>query len=677
MPGMPASRHRFRAWLGLAILPIVLTSGNVLAGDTRHTAQRILRQQDFEFCRASKQTVPLGDLQWCAVAEHATTCPEFKEMCARNPAALNLTPPKAGRTPGGRAGRAKRELLEGDSGGAPALRSEAPLWTQKLNHVLLGILFAVVIVLLARWLSTRRRWGPEALDPEPASEEPIAQPEAMEPLGEVARLLARARDMADRDLGHAHALLYAAALRHLELRGLLRWQKATTNREYLRMVRGKTALHPPLQDLVREVERHKFGHGQPERGAFDDLLRRIAPLLSLLLLVLVTGCSGPGDTTLSGRAGVWDMLRDQGIAVSSFSLPLNKLDEDSPPVFIDTRELRLDAKLIDALESGVTRGGRLLIAAGQEQDLGPWLPVAVTEVVGASEAMTLTASPDLVARGKLDAAHVLGWLPGTRTLTPSARVLELDDPLTYLYDAAMWLATLDPELLPDPGELLVLRAGQPFARKWSNGKGTVVVVADEQLFANGAMAIPGNVDLALAVVHAAIGKDKRLAIARVGLVEPAQSPTESMQRAGLWPLMVHALLALGLLLFSVGVPFGVLRDRDLTARRSFAEHVQALGLQLQRRHASRLSASLYAGWALDRLWHRHARRGQRRDPQILAQAVALRAQRPVAEVADCLQRAEALRTQPESADRPSEDLALIRDLGRLLADRPPPEKEVP
>lgn len=713
----PARNHAARVLtMPLVSLALLLAVGIAHADDRpspRDAARQVLRQKDFRFCRETTETVPLGDRDWCTVTDRTSTCPELQAMCARKAGDLGLSGLGGG---GGKGGsRRTRKLTEGDAAGADDVHTPPPRWTAYVLHALLGVAIAVAVALLVHAWRSRRR-GPKEAEHEP-EREPQAQQTDVAPdqLGEVAQLLARARAMADRDLGAAHALLYAAALRQLELQGLIRWQKATTNREYLRAIRGRSPLHAPLQDLVREVERHKFGHVPPQRQVFENLITRLGPLLAALLLLVTTGCSGGGDARLSGRAAVWDVLRSQGVDVSGFSLSLAELGPESPPVFLDTDELRVDEPLLEALHAGVKRGGRVLLAAGREQDFAQWLPVAVTSAEAVQSQPLIAASPFAV-RWKLQ-PDVQGWLPGPRMLMPSIAQMPGEDPLQSLHDAAALLApdeatpteaqpdaatedaeddaaTDEPtegaapaalpteatqvaEPPPDPGEDLLLRHGQPFAKKWDVGRGSVVVVADARLFTNGAMAVPGDVDLAVAVVRELIGADKRLAIARVGLVQAADSPAESMQRAGMWPLVLHALLALGLLLLARGVPFGVLRDRDLKPRRGFAEHVQALGMQLQRKRASRLTVSLYAGWALERLWQRHGRpgpasqpAGQGRDVAALAQAVARRLQRPVAEVADCLQRADDVRTLPDAADRPTEDLALLKDLTELLAEKP-------
>jgi hypothetical protein len=689
-----------RGSLSLLVLLLAATTARADVRPTpRDAARQVLRDKDFRFCRQTTETVPMGDRDWCLVADRASTCPELREMCARKDESGSLGN-LGGSGVGGSRSRRDRKLTEGDAGGAASVQTPPPPWTQYIMHALLGLTIAVLVLLVVHWYRSRRT-SPAAPEIEPAPDPTTALvPVAADQLGEVAQLLARARALADQDLASAHALLYAAALRQLELQGLVRWQKATSNREYLRAIRGRSPLHAPLQDLVREVERHKFGQQPPRREVFDTLLARLGPLLVALLLTVTTGCSMPGDAHLSGRAAVWDVLRTQGVDVSGFSLSLAELGPDSPPIFLDTAELPVDAALLGALRSGVKRGGRVLIAAGHDQDFAAWLPIAVTteadvasEPIGAAPALSLRSHLPLVAQG---------WLPGSRVLVPSLARMPGTDPLDSLHDAGALLspdpvtptAESEPEAAPpepaatdepvetpaeptpaveppaDPGEDLLVRKGLAFARKWEIGRGAVVIVADERLFTNGAMAVPADVDLAVAVVRDLIGKDQRLAIARVGLVDAAESPAESMQRAGMWPLMMHSLLALGLLLLARGIPFGVLRDRDLRPRRGFAEHVQALGMQLQRKHASRLTVSLYAAWALERLWQRHGTPGQGRDLPALARAIAHRLQCPVADVTDCLQRADEVRTLPDDADRPAEDLALMRELGELLTERP-------
>lgn len=672
---------RLATWLLVAAFSLPGTALATPAADPPETpgaaARRILKTKDFAFCRPPHTALPIEDGHWCAVADRSAICPELREMCRlRVASALPLDLRRSGK------GR-----LQGDNAGNPEdVRQPAADWVRLLNHALLMAALTVLLILAVRWYLMRRGRLPAEPDTEVAPPGPTAHAVAPEALGEVAQLLAQARAAADLDVGRAYALLYAAALRHLELQGILHWQKATTNREYLRASR-QTALHPPLVDLVREVERHRFGHATPQRAGFERLLQRIAPLLAMLLAVLTTGCEPAGDASLSGRAATWAVLRSQGIEVSSFSLPLAQLDQDSPPVFLDTGDVRLDPALMAALDKGVRAGGHVLLAAGQAQDLSVWLPAMVTElaadateivVADVRPAGPLEPAPGWIARTGLN--DVRGWLPGRRVLADPALATgdAPEPPVDGMADApTATTATEPPEVeaappqaVTEPGEVLLQRDGHTFARVWHLGRGTVVLVADERMFANGAMAVPGGAELAVAVVTETIGTAKRLAVARIGLLDPASSPADSLQKAGLWPLIVHALIALSLYLLARGVPFGVARDRDLRPRRVFAEHVRALGQHLRQRRASRLAASLYASWLLERLWQRHGLRGSARNIHELASVVSHRLQRPLADVADCLQRADEVRTLPDATADPAEDLALIRELGTLLADRP-------
>lgn len=159
-----------------------------------------------------------------------------------------------------------------------------------------------------------------------------------------------------------------------------------------------------------------------------------------------------------------------------------------------------------------------------------------------------------------------------------------------------------------------------------------------------------------------------MAIATLGLITSAEDPQESLQRAGVWPLMLQILLILVLWLLLRGIPFGSLRDREVQRRRAFSEHIWAVALQLSRKKQSTMAAHLYAGYALDRLWQRNGPRGQSRDLEVLANAIGLRFQRDPAALLQTLRRAETLRNLPPTQVRQadSSDLQLVQVLSDLI-----------
>ena len=101
--------------------------------------------------------------------------------------------------------------------------------------------------------------------------------------------------------------------------------------------------------------------------------------------------------------------------------------------------------------------------------------------------------------------------------------------------------------------------------------------------------------------------------------EPSRddAPTPGLA-AYLGTLLVLALLAL--LLLWRGIAFGKLRDPPAHTRRSFADHVRAIGMQYARADASRHALGAYARWAIERLRER-VPRGRHRSLDELAQEI--------------------------------------------------------
>ena len=722
---------------------LAVTQPSTPAESPDAAARRILQHNDYAFCQ--KPTVHALDIDpaWCEIAEKATYCPAIVQHCLvhsgpQQPGARDLAT-SASSTQDGAPTKAqpKQRLHEQHAFTSPELSESwrVPDWLAVLHQLAVGLAIGAVLALLV-WL-WRQRSAPGPSVPPKTAPEPQAKTQAVVIAGEEQRdpqvLLALAQQALAEDPARAYALLYAAALRHLELQGLLRRQASTSNREYLRRIAGKTPLHPLLQQLVRDIERQRFGGATADRSRWAQLQQAIAPLLTVLLVTLM-GCAMPGDADLEGRAAVWDLLRSQGLDVHGLSWSLADLDRKSPVVVVDTAQIPLEPSLTTALDTSVRRGARLLLLIDGNQDLGAWLPVAVT----ATEAR----GPVRIADNYLPTFDLLApqpWVPDHQGLRDAA--LPGDGPsdpewLQYLHDqgycwteaqscgdeawtgddseedaataepcessadatedadvadAASFTAkqaqpaetnTLTTAELPeaptmDHGQAVFFRGDIAIARHWQLGQGEVVVLAEPRLLSNAALAIPGTAPLVMGLLGVLLRGDSEVALAQVGLVAPPDSPVDSMGRSGLLPLLVHAMLAVGVWLLSRGMALGRLRDNDQRTRRVFAEHVQALGQHLRRKRASRLAASQYASWALERLWLRDLRPGQPRHWPTLAAAVAQRCGRPLAQVAALLEKAETIRQTPDNPSFPQQDLALIEALESLLEEAQPSAPSTP
>ncbi len=609
-------------------------------------AKRVLHAKAYLFCHQNKLPIYPWDQGWCDIAKRATTCPELVAMCARkvpcDHGLFSSSKAKANACVADEKKKPKTNVGAGNSAGTPWYERIKLPGLQYLAWIALGLVLALVAFFVVRAILNRQ---PQvALDaPVPGAAPAVVAVIEDRGLGEVARLLRRARELAESDVGLALAHLYAAALKHLEEAGLIRWDRTTTNREYVRTIRGKTPIDRPVAELVREVERTKFGHLAPARQTFETLYSRLAPALArgavLVLLLLATFTSGcgscEGNPGLDGHAAFTDVLRSQGLEVGSFEMPIDKLSGRDVPVIVDSGDFDFDATVLSALERAMLSGARILVLLAKGVDLPTWPRLKVID----------TAAGPLAVD---DALAQAGHLPAKAA--------------AYLPDK---LALASPKTERDSPEVLVERDGKPFAERWRSQDGEIVFVADRRLIQNASLAVPGNARLAVALAEEIAGPKKAIQFAELGPIFPASSPVDSLERAGLWALVLQALLVLALLVVARGRAFGALRDHESTTRRAFAEHVSALGVQLARRRGSRLAASLYASYALDRLRHRASREAGR-DLDALAKDLAPRLGEDEGDVRRLLNDAEGMRMEPNGISVPERDLVLVRRLGQVL-----------
>lgn len=656
----------------LALGLLVTTAAAAVEEAPQASAHRVLTTHEFEFCTDTGEPRPLAGNAWCALRDEATTCPRLGEMCDLERPVSFFFP--AGGGADGEAKKPETKVGEGDTGGAlgrlPSRLFEAiDLGAlQFLVWAFLGVVLALIVFFVVRALAARR---PGAGDEDPVFAAPDQQVTIDEGLGEVALLLRRAQEASSRDPGLALMLLYAALLRHLEERQLIEWDPARTNRDYVRAVRGRSPLARPMADLVREVERVKFGHRAAEQAAFERLWKAVAPQLGAALVMLagVFGLTGCGDPGLDGTAAFNEIVRAQGYELERWSRPLDTLGPDDPPVVLDTAGLALDAAVLDTVHDAMLGGGRILVLGSRTGAFPSWPNLTLVNgdpeqaAEGGSSSPDEPAPSDSADAGRDDDASVPqpapSWKLSATALLPDVAGLEgrLPRQMRFVLD--------DGER--DPPEVLFEREGRPFAVRWRSEKGQVVFAADRRLFANGAMAVPANVQLAMALVESMAGDDQTLALASVGVVRPPQSSAQSLGRAGLWLFMLQALLALGLLFWARGAAFGTLRTRDARRRRAFSEHVEAVGLALERHRGSAIAASMYATWALDRLRRRFGREVEGHEPAALARALHRALGDDETSLLRLLEQADLLRREPARAPEPDADLAVIRRLGRILA----------
>lgn len=599
-------------------------------------ASSVLGDRAFGFCHDPKYPLLVDEVDWCPLLPvDDAACPAFRTACTGPLGVLDGSPgPQSRRAPG-----------DGDSappvrGPAESARTAQPPHQPEssapapLAHVLMWVIVGVMVVALVTQLRgpTGTRRADEPAPDEPRPDEPVPEPTAIET--DADRLLARAVARAERgELAAAVTDGHAALLRRLADRGHVRLLASRTNGDHLRDLGAEPTLREPTAKVVRVAERVQFGHAAPSRAEVDGLLavvRQVLGTLASVLLVVWTSlaCTSHGTATYpwshspSGTAGVLSLVRGHGIAIRYRTTLVADLRADGPtPIVVGRAELTEGEQ--DVLLDHVRRGGRAIFAGTQDvpaalrigdarREPGPLLDAAPT-------GLTLAIPGDF------------GLIAGD----PAARVLWAD------------------------------RHGIPWAVAQPLDRGTVVVLADERLLTNAALAVPDNGAVLLALLRV-VDDDFELVDGGVRSVsgEGASDPFDAIERAHLTPVILQLLAFVLLLYLWRGAHFGRPRDPPAAGRRRFGEHVEALGEHYLRAGARRHSLRLYAGWALERIQARFD--PQRRGLHHLAGRIAARTDGDETEIMRTLVEAHHARDDDQDAHGSDEDLRVIRELGRLV-----------
>lgn len=626
------------AWLVLLLAP-------ALAGAAPTTAREVLADPAYGFCHDERYPLTEDEAKWCPLLPAVDPpCPAFAAACGA-PRAIFDGPagPMSERAPGEakEAEPGSRTRREPDRRPPPEAEVEAaPVDAGPLPHVLVWIIVAVMVI--AVLMQLRGAGGPaprRTAEPAPdAPKEAEAEPEALDPRETDAdRLLARATRRAERgDLAGAVTDGHAALLRRLAERGHVRLLPSRTNGDHVRDLRGEPALHEPTRQVVRIVERVQFGHAAVAKGDVERLLAQVRSVLGTLtgaFLVVWTSlaCTGDGakeypwSHSPSGRAGVIELLRRNGLEATYRTAPLEGLDRRSPTLVV-LEGAKLSSAELDALAKHWKAGGRMILAG---RDVVPW---------------ALQVRPSVRRPGPLHRSVLADPTELPPVLVPGDAGVQSSE----TYDSSRVL------LGDDEGGFYALE------------RGFAIVLADDHLFTNAALAVPDNgaflVELMLDVggPFELVDGQLRDLVGDGG----ADDPFDAMERAELTPVIAQLLALVLLLYFWRGAHFGRPRDPPPPSRRRFAEHVEALAQQYQRAGARRHALHLYAGWALERVQERFG--GQRRGLHHLAGRIAARTGQDETEIMRTLVEAHHARDDVHDGHGAPEDLQVLRDLGRLI-----------
>jgi hypothetical protein len=366
---------------------------------------------------------------------------------------------------------------------------------------------------------------------------------------------------------------------------------------------------------------------------------------ALLLVWASLACNGgasasreyPRSHSPSGSAGVIALLRGHGLTVKYRTAPLDGLRRDGPtPIVLDRAELTASEEA--ALMTHVRLGGRVVLATRERLPAG------------------LDVRPAARRPGPLRLGPLLESTEAPMLVVPGDAGLEWDG-----------IDGVDGVVLRTDAE------GTPYVLVRALGQGEVIVLADDRLLTNAALAVPDDGAFLVELLREVGGPFELVDghLREIAGDGGASDPFDAIARAELTPVIGQLLLLVLLLYLWRGVHFGRPCDPPPPSRRRFAEHVDALAQQYQRAGARRHALHLYAGWALERVHERFG--GRRRGLHHLARRIAARTGRDETEIMRTLVEAHHARDDTHDGHGTEEDLRLLRELGRLIdTTRAPP-----
>lgn len=669
----------------IALALLLAFTGPIDPTTAKQQAGAILASPRYAFCHDARYPLLDDEAAWCAVAPRPNPrCPKFHQACDAPRAALVGDAPRrlqhsrdgdhderenahedrsaarpddkgARAEPGERVVQTRRQYLREPE--EPVLPDMSSL-ARVLFWTVLGVGVAAIVVAILRNTLSRRE--DDLADATPVPEDipgrtPVVADDT--PLvRDVAAMLERARAAARAgDFAAAIRAAHAALLYRLDHDGLIRVDPSRTNGDHLRDLRDKPELRAEVREVVRDVEQVQFGSAPASASLFERVFARVSAIATRtgalgLLLVLLVGCpvggyKAPWDLSPSGSEALVELAAKHDLTVRYRDRRLDALkadrDDDDAAAALKTLVLLADAEPPDdELWQRVldwTRQGRHLIIAGGPLPPGYGLRYELAPELG----------PDLALAP--DVTHLHGLTPSQdlRFVSPDRRRVTTDDPRA--------------------SALVVDEDGRTYALQIELGRGLITVLADERMLTNGGLMLADNPALAVALLAAAEGPVELVD----GLLSfGADSPADAMQALHLTPVILQLLaLVLALYLWR-GVRFGRPRDPPARARRRFAEHIEALGLQYARARATRYAARQYAAWALERLRDRSSGHGGLYGA---AQAIAARVGDDETRVFETLVEASSLRDEPPArsvaarsrADAARDELKLMQELARL------------
>jgi hypothetical protein len=602
------------------------------------TAKAAYDEGKYAFCTSPSRPLGPRQQQLCALAAEVPECKGLLEAChmAERPKDLGWLERLA-------------QML-------------GPIAKVLLYVLVAGIILIVAIPVVRALAKARRdrRLAEATREPNRAvieNEEPETPRELLE--DEEAALRLADEHHRRGELGTALGLYLSAALAALDRRGAIRIGRHRTNGEYVRTC-SEEASRAPLRAIVREVDKADFGDAPPTSDDVSQAASRarsiVRAAVTIAALSLLFGCSSLVNR--SGDPAADDLplkvLEKNGFTVSPLAsslatLPIPEGDRGAPVVVVDVEKVPLEDESKAHMMRWVEAGGVLVLLGGPSD----WPEELHATFVGAE-------TRDLVVRTR----DPNGGLADTDAEDEDPRSIgqsiEISGARTARRDAFAFGDKYGQETIGFLGTA-------PYAAKVHVGKGIVLGVANDDLLTNIGMMPPRNAAALVTLIRSASHDPERrfpegalstLQVARRGDgIPPPDNPFAALIAAGLGKGAWHLLAGAIILFLAYGIRHARPRTPERTARRAFAEHVEATGAFYHRAGAKTHALGAYGRFMELRL-REHVPRGG--DP---AAFLAARTGVETAHIAKLYERA--LKTKAE--DEPQGDeLEVIEELRGLM-----------
>jgi hypothetical protein len=632
-------------------------------------ADAVLVEND-AFCKDPSRPLSPRARSLCDLAPEVPRCDGFAKACAE------AAPDRQ---------RATSKEEKENKADASSWRSSLAAFARLAVWVMLALVVAAIFVPVVQAVLRRRR-DKQLADTEPArvigTGPAPPPPEPILTTDDPERLLARASELARR--GELDAALYTylrASLSALDARGAVRVARHRTNGEYVRSCK-EVGSRDALREIVLEVDRAQFGAKPvtPERvasvGQRAFAVVRAAPAALVLALVVflggLPGCDGghraKGARDPAGTEVMAGILGKQGVEVSGLggsllSLPLPDPGAESgeesspspsggalargPAVVVNASSTELDAEVEAHLIAWVEAGGFLILtgpASSWPHRLGAATDHAAT-------------SKEIVVTTKLKTLHY----DADDEDDDEKRFERVDKGFITRPAAFKWS---DP---PEQATTIARTADDHiFAALLPMKRGSILVLASDELFSNASLARKDNPGALVAILAHVDRKQIKIAMPEDGIA-PVTNPMAGLHRAGLGLATWHAIAAAIVLFLAVGIRLVRPKPTSPPPRRAFAEHVEATGALYANTHQAAHALAAFARYARERV--------RARLPRGVTDPAAFLAQRSGKPPEECSRIWERSMSATTDASPRGDELLVLRDLSALYAAATRTEKE--